>query len=244
MMVCGQLFGAAALAEGPLALVDPLMASNLLFALIILAVRYRRRLGPRDYLGVLALLGGLATFAAAGDPGHGTSRQVPWGDWLVVAGSVLGVAAVLVLTGRRRAAREQAALLAGGAGVLFGLQDALTKQVTDELGRGIGTPFTSWPVYSLVIVAAVALLIAQSAFEAAPLTASLPAITSGEPITAIAIGAGVYGEHLNQQPALLVLEVVGIALMISSFARDPPRRAPRRRGRRGPARRHRRDAAP
>jgi len=46
VMVIGQLLGAAALGQGSLALVEPLLAANLLFALSVSALWRRHRLEP------------------------------------------------------------------------------------------------------------------------------------------------------------------------------------------------------
>jgi hypothetical protein len=70
----------------------------------------------------------------------------------------------------------------------------------------------------------VALLLNQSAFEAAPLDASLPAITVAEPLAGIAFGVGVYGEHLTLSGPLLAVELLGVAAMVAGVvivARSP-----------------------
>lgn len=63
---------------------------------------------------------------------------------------------------------------------------------------------------------ATALVLGQSAFEAAPIDASLPAITAAEPITAIALGAGVFGEHLDLGSGMLAIELGGLACILVS----------------------------
>jgi drug/metabolite transporter (DMT)-like permease len=212
-LIVGQLLGATALSRGSLALVIPVMATNLVFALPLAAVWHRRRLAKREWVGAVAVIGGLALFIAAGDPYGGHSQKLPWPNWVVAVGSIVIVAGVLAYTSRRTSTAKQATLLALGAGVLYGLQDALTQRMLASLEQGFVDLFTTWPVYGVVTVAVVALLLGQSAFEAAPLPASLPAMTVAEPITAIAFGVGVYAAHLNLGWPSLILEILGLTSM-------------------------------
>jgi drug/metabolite transporter (DMT)-like permease len=223
-MIVGQLLGATALDHGDIALVDPIMASNLLFALPLAAVWRRRKLGRREWLGALTLIAGLAVFIIAGDPSGGSPSHLPWANWVIAGGAVMLIAAMLVSVAKRLDTAREATLLAAAAGLLYGLQDALTQRTLVGLHGGFFGLFTAWPVYTLVTVAVVALLLGQSAFEAAPLPASLPAITMAEPLAGIAFGAGVFGEHLSLAGPLLAAELAGVASMIAGvvmLARSP-----------------------
>ncbi len=211
-MAIGQVLGAIALKSGNLALVEPVIASNLLFALVLSAAWSRQRLGRREWAGGILLLAGLATFVAAGDPHRRHGASVPWTHW-VMAGAVVAVIAVTLVTlSRRQAPYRQATFLATAAGFLYGMQDALTQRTMGALGHGLLTMVTSWPAYALLSVAIIAMLLSQSAFEEAPLSASLPASTAVEPIAAIAFGVGLYHEYLDLGGAALAFEVVGLAV--------------------------------
>jgi drug/metabolite transporter (DMT)-like permease len=213
-MIVGQLLGAAALSQGSLALVEPVMAANLLFALPLAAIWRRCKLGPREWLGAVSLLGGLTAFVVAGDPYGGHTTKLPWPNWVIAAGAIALTGTAFVVLGRRASGAKQATLWACAAGTLYGLQDALTQRTLAGFSHGIGAALVSWPLFLLVFIAVVALLIGQSAFEAAPLAASLPAITVAEPITGIAFGVGVYSEHLALGWPYLLVELLGVAAMI------------------------------
>lgn len=213
-MVVGQLLGAAALSQGSLALVEPVLATNLLFALPLSAVWRRRHLGAREWAGAVSLLAGLTAFVAAGDPYGGHTTRLPWPNWVLAGGSIAAVAALLVLLGRRVEGAKQATLWAAAAGTLYGLQDALTQRTIAAFGSGVAAAIVDWPVFTLFFVAVIGLLIGQSAFEAAPLAASLPAITVAEPVTGIAFGVGVFDEHLALGWPYLLVELAGLAAMV------------------------------
>lgn len=224
VMVIGQILGAIALGEGSIALVEPVMAMNLLFALPLSALWYRQRLGAREWAGAIALIGGLIAFIAAGDPHGGNTLQLTWPKWVISSGTIVGVALILVAIARRYTADVEATLLATSAGILYGLQDVLTQRTIDGFSHGVAATLVSWPAFALVAVAVVALLIGQSSFEAASLAASLPAITVAEPVTGIAFGVGAYGAHLRLGAVPLAFELLGFGAMIAGVilvARSP-----------------------
>lgn len=224
VMVGGQLLGAAALGRGTLALLEPIFALNLLFALPLAALWSRTRIGVREWAGGAAIVGGLAAFLGAGDPSGGSTSHLPWPNWVISGGAVVLVTAAFVAMSRGKRPAVQATFLAIAAGTLFGLQDALTQRVMTELGTGTLHTFVSWPVFALVATAVVGLMLGQSAFEAAPIAASLPGMTVAEPVTGIAFGVGVYGEHLRLGTGYLAVELIGFAVMVVGMivvARSP-----------------------
>src|SRR5499427_7849769 len=89
---------ALALAFGPLALVAPIVAADLLFALPV-AARWSRPLGPREWLGCVLAAGGIAAFLAAAPPSSGSSDAPPR-HWLL-AFAVVALVCVLALAGGR-----------------------------------------------------------------------------------------------------------------------------------------------
>lgn len=222
-MVAGQLSGAAALAQGNITLVEPLLATNLLFALPISAAWSRRALGAREWSGAIALLLGLAGFVYASAPEGDRQGAVSDGAWLISGLAIGAIVALLTWIAKRRQLAAEATLLATAAGILFGLQDALTRDTLMLFGHGASSGLTSWQPYMLIGVAITGLVLSQSAFEAAPLGASLPALTIAEPLTGIALGAGIFSEALRSTvPALagaaaaLVLMVCGVMLVARS----------------------------
>lgn len=215
-MVAGQVVEALALRHGALTVVEALTATNVLFALPMAAAWRRRRLCRRDWIGAAGIVVGLAAFVIAADPGPARDAVVPVASW-VIAGLAVGVSAGAVIAlGTRRAAATQATMFGLGAGILFGLQDALTQRVL-QVPLTVGQFFGSWVPYTLVAVGAAGLLIAQSAYQAAPLKASLPAINIAEPVTGIGIGAGLFAQGLRVGALPLVFELLGIVCMMSGL---------------------------
>lgn len=215
-MAGGQLLGALALGMGSLVVVEPLLATNVLFALPMAALASRRHLSVGDWVGAVLLIGGLAAFLLGGAPRE-TVRTglVPARTWLLTAGAVALVVVVLVLAARGRSPRVRAAVIATGAGVAFGFQDLLTQRSVLRLDSGIAGLVTSWPPWALVATAVTGLTLAQTAFGLADLSASLPPITLAEPVCGIVLSAAVLGAGLPHRPAELATAIGGLLVMIA-----------------------------
>jgi drug/metabolite transporter (DMT)-like permease len=220
-MIGGQVLGAVALGAGSLVIVEPLLATNVLFALPLAAVASRRRLSRADWLGAVMLVGGLVLFLtgeAARTATNGLAhpgRRIPAGAWLQAGGALVAVVLVLLGLARHRPPRVRAALLAAAAGALFGMQDFLTKHAIGGLDRGVGTLLASWSPWVLAAVAVLGLTLAQRAFGLADLSASLPAINLAEPLCGMALSVGVAGAALPHRPLPLAATAVGLVLMVS-----------------------------
>ncbi|MBX6169599.1 MAG: EamA family transporter, partial [Thermobispora bispora] len=65
-MVGGQVLGALALRRADVATVEPLLATNLIFALATAALLYQERLGAGEWAGAVLVSGGVAAFLLAG----------------------------------------------------------------------------------------------------------------------------------------------------------------------------------
>lgn len=215
-MVGGQVLGGLALRNADVASVEPLLATNLIFALVSAALIYQERLGAAEWVGAVLVSGGVAVFLLAGRPHGGgmpASDTMLWAAVLVVAGVAAGMVAVAL----RMPLQVKAMLLAGAAGALYGLQDALTRGSLLTLARGPAVLFTSWQPYLLPVIAATGILLNQSAFDAAPLRVSLPATTATEPIIGIVLGVAIFGERLHVDPPALAGAVGGLVALVAGI---------------------------
>ncbi|MEV5751599.1 DMT family transporter [Actinoallomurus sp. NPDC052308] len=215
-MICGQVLGAVALDESDLGRVEPLLATNLIFALVIAHAVYKEPLSREVWWGGLLVTGGAVIFLAFGQP-HGGRTTAPDSPRWLAAGAVVVVAAGFVLVALPRSLRTKAMLFAAAAGMLFGVQDALTRSSLLELGQGLPVAMRSWQPYALIIVALLSLLLAQSAFDAAPIGISLPAMTAVEPIIGIVLGMLVFAENLRFTGAAITAEVIGLLMIVTGI---------------------------
>lgn len=219
LMVVGMALGAIALGMGDITLVEPLLATNLLFAMALSRRLTRQRLGRSGWAGLWLLAGGVTAFIVAGRPQGGQSSADQTWQWLIM-GVVLGTALMLAAVAKRERVHVslEAALLGIAAGLIYGLQDALTRISGERFGHGgWGALLTSWQPYAIVVLGVLALVLVQSAFESAPLRLSLPALTAAQPLAGIACGVGFLGDRLQVTAGALAWEVAGIVAVVAGI---------------------------
>ncbi|MCX4450023.1 DMT family transporter [Streptomyces sp. NPDC087866] len=217
LMVCGMVLGALALGKGEVSLVEPLLATNLLFAMALSRHRTGQRLGRQGWAGLWLLAGGVAAFLLAGQPQGGRAESSPLRHWLVV-GVVAGLALLLTAFAKRRRSAASPALLAVAAGLLYGLQDALTRVSGQRFSEGGWAGLmTSWQPYAVLVLGVTGLLLVQSAFETGPLRMSLPALTAAQPLAGIACGIGFMGDQVRTDTGALAWQAVGLAAIVTGI---------------------------
>jgi drug/metabolite transporter (DMT)-like permease len=208
----------AALAFGPLALVQPLAATDVLFALPLIAIRNRQRLTRKDAAGALTVAAGMAVFIAVSPPVEGL-RAPSAIAWIPAFGTVAAAIVVASVAALRTRGNARVMWLAAAAGVIYGLLDAIAKGTVDLLqDRGIAAVITAWEPYALAAAGLLGALFGQSAFNAGPLSLSLPVIDTLEPVAAVVIATTVFRERLASSPGQLAVQLAGGALAVTGIA--------------------------
>jgi len=214
VMVAGQLCSAWAVGHLQLSLAEPLLATNLIFALALAVPLSRQQLRPVELIGAVILSGGVAALSLARSPG---TPDVSFGspaDWPAAAGIAV-VAYFFVHAGHRRSGQQRAILTGIGAGLVFGISDALTRRAVQIMDtHGFVALLTSWPAYCVLIAGLIGLWLLESSFNAAPLHASLPGITAAQPLAGILLGVVVFGDVIRISPGMLALQAAGIAAVV------------------------------
>jgi drug/metabolite transporter (DMT)-like permease len=207
---------ALALAFGPIALVQPLLVTGILFSVPLSARVHGKRLGATEWAGTAAVAGGLSLFLLCAGPSEGVS-QTGIGTWALILIAVGGFMAFGVIAGGMTTGAFRASLWAMSAGAAFGVLAALTKSSTWLLGQGAVTFFTSWEPYAMAFAAFAGIICQQSAFQAAPLPASMPVMDSVEPTVAVLIGVFAFEESLATSALALAGEAAGIIALITGI---------------------------
>lgn len=216
LAVVSYAFQALALSFGALAVVQPLIVTELIFAIPLSARLRGRRIGAREWLGALAVAGGLAVAIFAADPGGGTPLA-PISQWLTVLPVAAAAVGALVLTGRRISGPLRAAFFGAAAAVTLGVQAALLQATSRVFEGGPVAGLTSWQPYAMAVSAGAGLLLVQSAYQAGPLAISLPVIDAVEPTVAVVIAVAIFSEHVNVSAGALAVTAVGIAALLTGI---------------------------
>jgi drug/metabolite transporter (DMT)-like permease len=208
---------AVALAFGPLTLVAPIVAADLLFALPLAARWSRRPLRPRDWAGCLLVAAGVAVFLAVAPPSAGSSA-VPAGGWILAFGIVVVIAVLAVGLGQVTGRTTRAGLLAAAAGVVFGLTAAVTASLMRSLRHdGMTSLLAHWQPWALVTLGIAGIALSTGAFQASTLSASLPIIDTVEPVSAVVIGAFLFNERLAASPGGLLVQLAAAGVAVAGI---------------------------
>jgi hypothetical protein len=130
----------------------------------------------------------------------------------------------LILRAPRHPGAARATFLGAACGILFGLDAALAKASGHLLDHGVAHALRAWEPYALAALGAYGFLLAQSAFQAGPLAASLPVITAADPVVAALIGGLAFHEGVaGGAPARALQVAAGVAIVAGVWllARSP-----------------------
>jgi drug/metabolite transporter (DMT)-like permease len=215
VMIVGQALSAWGLGHLSLTVSEPLLATNLIFALLLAAPISGEIPRRTELVGAVLLCSGVAALSASRSVRALSESFGSFSHWPAAA-IIAGFGAALAIAGRGAPRKLRATLTGAGGGLILGIADALTRRSVEIIdGHGVATLLTTWPGYAVVGTAAVGLWLVQSAFSAGPLHASLPAITAAEPIAGMTLGVLVFGDVVHITPWLLALQAAGIAAMVA-----------------------------
>jgi drug/metabolite transporter (DMT)-like permease len=224
-MIAGFIFQVSALRFGSLALVQPVLALELLFVFAYMAVfgSPRVTVRPRDWLAAVAMSAGIGSFLRVASPSGGRLHapgSLWWPAGLATLALVLLALALTFGPFRRpgASASRRAAVLGAATGISWGFVAAVIKELSSRLGGGIGAVAASWPPYVLIAAGAGTLILASHALAAGPLAASQPGFTILDPLWASLLGLFLFGERIHTGALDLVLEVLTLALIIAGVS--------------------------
>ncbi|MFF8843387.1 DMT family transporter [Streptomyces sp. NPDC015127] len=217
LVISSYILLGLALAFGPLVLVQPLAATDLLFALPLLAWRRRTPLTRQEMAGIACTAGGVAMFLTVLPSAPGGTTIPAVRDWLPVLLAISSAAVLLTETGRRSRPTTRTALYATSAALMFALLDSLTKSTAGRFrADGLGA-LSHWEPYSVVLVGMIGLILSQSSYQAGSLAISLPLIDTLEPMGAVLIGVAVFGEQLASSTWALAVQALGAATAVAGI---------------------------
>jgi drug/metabolite transporter (DMT)-like permease len=206
-----------ALHVGPLALVQPILVCDLVFAVLLAAALRRASPDRAIFAGVVCCTVGIAVFLAVAQPTGGTETVSLPAVIPLAAGLAAVLAGCLVWAKRGpRAARPLALALA--CGVCYGVSAFLLKLVSFSLDQGFGEPLRQWPLYAVVIVGPVGFLLNQEAFQSGTLISPvLAVITTADPLVSIGIAHLWLNEGFASGPVDVGAEVAALAVMTTGI---------------------------
>jgi drug/metabolite transporter (DMT)-like permease len=222
---------AAALAVGRLVVVQPLLATTVVFSLPLGAKLGGRRVARRDMVAALAVTAGLAVFLVVADPTGGRDDAAT-AAWIVSFAAAAVLCAALAFAARGRPPARRAGLLGAAAGILFGLTAALTKATVERLDDGLLEVLADWHLYALLVVGYAATSLSQSSLQTGALAPSVATQLSLDPIASLLLGILAFDETVHEDTAGMIAALAAFAVMIAGIVRlavtqQEPAREPR-----------------
>ncbi len=219
------LFQAIALHNGLISVVQPLLVTELVFALILRWLWLHQSIRAVTWWAAIATCVTLGVFLAMAEPSGGSPVPTS-GAWASATAAVAGLATLLALLGLRGTPGRRAALLGASASMLWALVATFIKATTDTLAQfGVVGMFTHWPVYALAVTGLAAEILNQAALHVGPLSISQPFIVIVDPIVSIALSVWIFGESFTPDIARLAVGSFAFAAMCASvvvLARSAP----------------------
>jgi drug/metabolite transporter (DMT)-like permease len=211
--VLGFVLQVLALKYGSLAVVEPLLICDLIFAVLINA-HLRGRRDPIIFVGSAMCAAGVAGFLVIGHPTGGKTAVAAIVLLPLAVGLVVLVGGSLYLAKHDK--KVQALALALATGVCYGVSAFLIKVVT---GNGIHHLLTTWPIYALIVIGPVGFLLNQNAFqESGDLIAPvLSILTAADPLISILLAVVFLSEKLNSSPGAILGQIATLTLMVAGI---------------------------
>lgn len=209
----GFVCQAAALHFGKLVVVQPLLATSVVFALPLGRWITKRRITRNDVLGALAVTGGLILFLVLADPQGGVKDASATG-W-IASGAIAAVVCLgLVFASRGKMPSPKAALLGMSAGILFGFSAGLTLTVTDDLDEGFVALLTDWHLYALIAVGWISMTLSQASLQTGALAPAISTQMSLDPLVSIVLGVVIFQEKIDDTFLEAAVALLGLVMMV------------------------------
>jgi hypothetical protein len=227
--VAGVALQIVALHLGALALVQPLLLTSLIFALLFRGLG-ERVLRPAEIGWAMAVAGLLAAFillSHTSTAGYSSSIDRTPAVIAALAGGA-GVTMAVTFAMRTPLMSLRAGLLGLAAGSIYAGTAALLKTVSDVATQDLWRIAVSWSTYCLIVLGGLGLLVGQLAFQAGPLAAGLPIAATVDPLLSIVFGVAIFDEPLRLGPGHGVVLALVLVLMCLAVVRLASSAAQRR----------------
>jgi drug/metabolite transporter (DMT)-like permease len=209
----GFVFQALALHSGQLSIVQPLLVTELVFALLLRRFWVRQHIAKMAWTAALITCAALAVFLTVARP-HGGHLQPDFADWATALAVFGGAVVLLAALARGGTPVRRAALYATAASITWALMAAFIKATTDLLAAsGPVATLEHWPLYALVASGVVGSVLQQAALQVGPLSVSQPLIVVVDPAVAIVLSVWIFDERFTVGLVRRIIAAVAFCVM-------------------------------
>jgi drug/metabolite transporter (DMT)-like permease len=215
--VVGNGVQAIALKMGSVSAVQPLMSTQLLFALSLASAEERRWPSLRDIASALAVCAGLVILLTTeGATPH--SAPPHRGRALAMAALAIGIIAVLRIISRHVSATLASVLSGVSAGLCHAMSAVLIKVIIEDVSaHGVAGAVVHWPVYALIVSTAGGFVLGQLAVASGPLPAAVAAMSATNPVASFLAGLLAFDAPMPREPGVVAAIAASGVLIVAGI---------------------------
>lgn len=212
-MAGSLVFQSLALHFGALSVVQPLLVTELILALVLRRVWLGQSIRAITWSSAVLTGAGLVVFLMVMAP-TGGQFQPTTSDWILPSLVAMLTVGALVVLAQRGTPERRAALFAVATAISWALEAGFIKATTDVISAvGLMSMFTRWPVYALIVGGVIGLFCEQAALHVGPLSVSQPVIVIVDPVVSVALGLLIYHERIQTGPWRLSTGLIAFVIM-------------------------------
>jgi drug/metabolite transporter (DMT)-like permease len=201
---------AVAYAKAPFVVVQPVLALGLLIVLALGVRVLHERVGLREVVGVVAIIGGVV-LVAWGSPPHSELHRGPVAVLAVFAGLSVAALAPFLLRGTRL---DTGMVVIVATGCAFGATNVATKLLGDNFDLGHYLNAGAWAVAGLVVGIG-ATILNMTAFQRRAATTVVPVSTAVQTFLPIVLEPFFLHEHWGSAALYGIPLAVGLAVALA-----------------------------
>ncbi|HEY2265186.1 MAG TPA: DMT family transporter [Streptosporangiaceae bacterium] len=232
VMGVGEVLHVLALAWAPLAVVQPIGVTTVLFALPIGALVARRRPRPRELAAAALIVAGLAALLT-GMKVSAAEPVLSGRALAVLAPAVAGALGIVTLVALRASGAVRTLLLGCGSGIAFGTTAALVRLLAHRVELHGAAGLIGWVSPVIAVTAVAGLLLEQGAYKSGHLGVAVAGYTITDPLVAVVLGAWVLHQPARAAhplwaagEALVVMAGVVLLARTTTASHQPPAAVP------------------
>jgi len=219
------VFQALALHRGQMSVVQPLLVTELVFALVLRRIWIHQVIRTITWWAAILTCISLALFLAMAEPQGG--HAVPSSRaWVSAGAATIGVAVLLTALGMWGSPARRAALMGSATAIMWALVATFLKTTTETLSQfGVSGMFVHWPVYALAAAGLGSEILNQVTLHVGPLSVSQPFLVIVDPIVSIALSVWIFDEYFSVNVLHLTLAAVsfvGMCIAVTVLTRTAP----------------------
>lgn len=210
VILFGVSFGLhmAALAFGSVAVVQPLIVTELIFIPPFAALISKAHVHVRDWLAILAVAVGLGVFLVVAAPQPGTEIPSTAG-WIATFVIFYVICGALFMIGTRLPINPRAAV----SGIAVGFVNAALAIFASGAFDGESSTLLTNPlVYVTIFIALTLVALTALAFRTGPITTSSPAMIASTPIISVVASVVLFGESMTSTP--IAIFIIGVCIVV------------------------------